>query len=116
MAKQYTFKTTKKTAWMESMLDSVVGDRSTIIRDLIILGMKASGMQCGSDTQMKYNVTLYQTSNVTQVSQGQTQQIYTEEPTNTEYSPSALEEEPEIETLELTVDDLEAKLNSFQFE
>lgn len=44
MPKQYTFRTTKDTHWLETILDGKDRDeRSGFIRDMIALGIRASG-------------------------------------------------------------------------
>jgi hypothetical protein len=46
LPKQYTFKTTRQTSWMDSILEAVDSrDRSSFIRDMIELGMRATNIQ-----------------------------------------------------------------------
>jgi hypothetical protein len=45
LPRQYTFKTTRKTEWMEEVLGKVDShDRSSFIREMLVLGMKTAGI------------------------------------------------------------------------
>ena len=47
--KQYTFKTTRATEWMEKILDSIEPqDRSSFIREMLLVGMMNKGIPVGS--------------------------------------------------------------------
>jgi hypothetical protein len=72
MGKQYTFKSTKATSWLEPLLDGMGKERSEFIREMIIAGMQARGLTdrppSPSATQFNVLPTSVQREYVTQLS------------------------------------------------
>ena len=55
--KQYTFRTTKSTEWIEEILDQVPkSSRSALIRELIITGLEAHGIVVDYNTLRRHNL------------------------------------------------------------
>lgn len=127
MAKQHTFKTTKSTEWMDGILDAKAGaDKSEFIRDMIVLGLSQIGVHPPT-MQEKYGGVV--TPTVTPVTQQVLQMVTPkvtqrqevtpdEDPFLTNNLAKIVPDEPptiEIKTVELSDDDLEAKLNALDF-
>jgi hypothetical protein len=58
LPRQYTFKTTKDTAWIEEVLDDPAHtrDRSAFIRELIIAGLESTGIKRDYETERRHNL------------------------------------------------------------
>lgn len=55
--KQYTFRTTKSTEWLEEILDQVPkSSRSALIRELIITGLEVHGIVADYNTLRRHNL------------------------------------------------------------
>lgn len=120
MAKQHTFKTTKGTDWLDKLLDGAE-NKSDYIRELVLLGLSVQGINAptpldkyglsvGSHGQT-LGVTVPQVApqKVTPIPQDVTPEVRKEvTPT---YMPTTDEAPPTIELGEVSIDDLEAKLN-----
>jgi hypothetical protein len=53
LSQRYTFRTTRKTKWLDAILQSVEDkDRSDFIREHLILGLKAVGYSQGCQTDV----------------------------------------------------------------
>ncbi|MMZ43630.1 hypothetical protein D1872_51930 [compost metagenome] len=124
MPKQHTFKSTKGTDWIDEILDNSP-NKSDYIRELVLIGLAVKGIGPPSPLAPYQNVS----PSVTPVTQKVTQKA----PQKVTLTPEELtqlrqkedvpvistpdpEDEPIIEAKELTVDDLDARLNSMDFE
>jgi hypothetical protein len=55
--KQYTFRTTKSTEWLEEILDQIPkSSRSALIRELIITGLEVHGIVADYNTLRRHNL------------------------------------------------------------
>lgn len=99
MSKQYTFKTTRHTEWMENILDSIpFNDRSMMIREFLSLGMKAKGMKTEPVSQMSF-IPLTNDQSITEESQTKVTQK-TEDTSMQEFVIEEIEEDVDLEELD----------------
>lgn len=97
MGKQYTFKTTKDTAWMEPILDAMSsGERSKFFRESVRKSLDNSGQ-----------------TQVTPVSDvGNTKVRPVSDKRGTQVTPPPIEE---VEDIEIPLENLESSLDNFKF-
>lgn len=104
MSKQYTFKTTRYTEWMEEILDNISNqDRSRFIREVLIQGMKSMGIKIQEETQRSF---VLQTTDqpVTNISQIKVTQ-------RTEETLSPMDLDIPVMDEEISLEELEQKLD-----
>jgi hypothetical protein len=109
MAKQHTFKTTKKTTWLDGILDGAE-DKSDLIRELLIEALSMRGIAAPSSQTKVIQSTHISQTHVTQSSPTVTKtETFHVTPTphgNIEYL-----EEPQITSKPVAVEDLDKKLS-----
>lgn len=126
MGKQYNFKTTRTTSWMEDILDNMSnGDRSLFIREAVSEHMYALGMANRSDTQRFKAPTVPDSASIVfqKKDKGTTNETQKKDDSNTNVfqteDKSVTEEPPEIDVKEVSMEDsadLDSALDNISFD
>jgi len=133
MTKQHTFKSTRTTSWIDEILDAQGDNKSAFIRHLIISGLMNMGVhppiafgKYNHDVvnfqvlqmPVKSNTNVTQTSHESVTSDSDTSVPSTshESVTSAIHIRTGVDDEPEIFSKEVSLPDLEAKLDSLDFE
>ena len=118
MPRQHTFKTTRDTDWLDDVLDSVP-NKSDFIRELVLIGLAVKGINPPSPLA-PYGDVLQNVRPVTQNVQPKVTQEIADRPVpeaqTSTINTNLIEDAPEIIEKELSLDDLEARLNSMNFD
>lgn len=119
MTKQHTFKTTKGTEWIDTLLEAEGDNKSAFIRHLLVRGLLATGYQLPYPewALLNNNVMNYVSQSVTpQVTQVRQKVTHFVSPDVTHQMPDTSEDEPEIIALDRPEVDLDAALDSMNFD